>query len=482
MVEYWHLEQEGATMKKKRIWAGLLVLAAVLLVGCAEKDVSQEPEDGVLTYAALNKPSKEVLSSIKDFNENHPDTPIEILDYSDEFGLERLRTELALGRVPDIIEMYRAGKGADMVSLFEIYEERPEGEYWMPYRQMAEKGYLEDLWPYIRRDEAELKYGQNGLQETPLKAAEVNGGLYLIFQRVTINTLVGPQRLVGDRCGWTFEELMETFSAMPEGSSILRHYLTQADMFRQMAVPLLDQYVDWRTGQCAFDSDGFRELLLFLASFPDEFQTLLSQNALYEECAQRMLGGTQMLEAVSCTGITNVTRLDTHFDDQVSFVGYPTSDGSPGSMFVPHGTILAMSSACRNKEAAWTYMSQLLNRNIRSASQIEDYGFYIKIKIPINKTDYARVCKYDLARHTMATGGPSGFLSPNLVSIDTPDKQDKERFDALIDNTCLFYWPDDALADVVWESIGPYLAGDRGLDDTIDLVQKRATLYVNEQK
>ena len=165
-----------------------------------------------------------------------------------------------------------------------------------------------------------------------------------------------------------------------------------------------------------------------------------------------------MLEAVSCTGITNVTRLDTHFDDQVSFVGYPTSDGSPGSMFVPHGTILAMSSACRNKEVAWTYMSQLLNRNIRSASQIEDYGFYIKIKIPINKTDYARVCKYDLARYTMATGGPSGFLSPNLVSIDTPDKQDKERFDALIDNTCLFYWPDDALADVVWESIGPYLA------------------------
>ena len=141
-------------MKKKRIWAGLLVLAAILLSACAEKDVSQEPEDGALTYAALNKPSEQVLSSIEDFNENHPDTPIEILDYSDEFGLERLRTELALGRVPDIIEMYRAGKGADMVSLFEIYEERPEGEYWMPYRQMAEKGYLEDLWLFYFTTEA----------------------------------------------------------------------------------------------------------------------------------------------------------------------------------------------------------------------------------------------------------------------------------------------------------------------------------------
>ena len=481
MVEWGIKKDRRDIVIKEYILWGMLLVCILFLAGCSEKDLPSKSEDGALTYAALNKPSEQVLSSIEDFNEKHPDTPIEILDYSDESRLERLRTELALGRVPDIMEMYRAGKGDDIVSLSKIYEERPEGEYWMPYRQMAEKGYLENLWPYIRRDEAELKYGQNGLQETPLKAAEVNGGLYLIFQRVTINTLVGPQRLVGDRCGWTFEELMETFSAMPEGSSILRHYLTQADMFRQMAVPLLDQYVDWRTGQCAFDSDGFRELLVFLASFPDEFQTLLSQNALYEECAQRMLGGKQMLEAASCAGVIIVTGLDTHFDDQVTFVGYPTSDGSPGSMFVPHGTILAMSSACRNKEAAWTYMSQLLNRNIRSASQTENmYAF--KIKTPINKTDYLLVSKYQLARYTMVTGGPSDFLSPNLVSIDTPDKQDKERFDALIDNTCLFYWPDDALADVVWESIGPYLAGDRGLDDTIALVQNRAMLYVNENR
>ena len=456
----------------------LALVCVLLLVSCG---VSQEPEDGVLTYAALNKPSKEVLSSIKDFNEKHPDTPIEILDYSDESGLERLRTELVLGQVPDIMEMYRSdNRGDPIVLLHTIYEERPEEEYWMPYRQMAEKGYLEDLWPYIRQDEAELKYGQNGLLEAPLKAAEVNGSLYLVFQEVSINTLVGPQRLVGDRCGWTFEELLETFSAMPEGSSILRHYMTQADMFCQMAVPLLDQYVDWGTGQCSFDSDGFRELLVFLASFPDEFQTLLSQNALYEECAQRMLGGKQMLEAASCIGMGIVTILDTHFDDQVSFVGYPTSDGSPGSIFVPQGTVLAMSSACRNKEAAWTYMSQLLNRNLHSVSQIENM-FPIQVKTPINKTDYLLVCKAELKGKSVTTG-PSAFLSPNRVFIETSDKQDQERFDALIDNTCLFYWPDDALADVVWESIGPYFAGDRSLDDTIALVQNRAMLYVNEQK
>lgn len=145
MVEWGIKKDRRDIVIKEYILWGMLLVCILFLAGCSEKDLPSKSEDGALTYAALNKPSEQVLSSIEDFNEKHPDTPIEILDYSDEFGLERLRTELALGRVPDIIEMYRAGKGADMVSLFEIYEERPEGEYWMPYRQMAEKGYLENL-------------------------------------------------------------------------------------------------------------------------------------------------------------------------------------------------------------------------------------------------------------------------------------------------------------------------------------------------
>ena len=55
MVEYWHLMTGGDTVKKIRTWAGLLVLVAVLLAGCAEKDIPPKPEDGVLVYAALNE-------------------------------------------------------------------------------------------------------------------------------------------------------------------------------------------------------------------------------------------------------------------------------------------------------------------------------------------------------------------------------------------------------------------------------------------
>ena len=59
-------------------------------------------------------------------------------------------------------------------------------------------------------------------------------------------------------------------------------------------------------------------------------------------------------------------------------------------------------------------------------------------------------------------------------------EEDMERFETLLNSTTLLYWPDDELSNIVWDSIGPYLAGDRSLDDTVALVQNRAQLYVNE--
>ena len=110
--------------------------------------------------------------------------------------------------------------------------ERPADEYWMPYRIMAQKGYLEDLWPYI---ESDPDFGREGVLEAPIKAAEIDGGLYILFQRVTIFTLTGRESVVGDRYSWTMEDVMEVLNEMPEGSTILRYNMTKAGRVFQSA-------------------------------------------------------------------------------------------------------------------------------------------------------------------------------------------------------------------------------------------------------
>ena len=463
-------------MKKKRIWAGLLVLAAVFLVGCAEKDLPPKPEDGVLIYAALNPMTEDLDKSIARFNNAHEDVQIEVRDYSDESGVDRLITELSLGQVPDIMELHRLGDGQDTAYAYDSYKARPENEYWMPYRQLAQKEYLEDLWPYIENDP---DLGLDGVLLPPLKAAEVDGGLYMIFQHVSITTMIAPEHVAGDQWGWTLDELMEAYSTMPEGSTIMRYNLNRRDVFSMLCAPLLDQYVDMKTGETSFDSKGFRDMVAFLNTFPEEFKTTLSPDGVEAELVERMFGGKQLLESRTIAAMWYLPTVEVNFGAPAAFAGYPTADGSLGSYFNLHGSKLAMSSACQNKEAAWEFMRQILTKKY-NYNELDDLRLQTAIKICVNLRNYNLENEIDLKNDRGIT--QFGPLGKRLLDVDSPDEDDLLLFEKLINSTTQIYWPDNALSDIVWEALGPYFAGDKPLDDTLQLLDNRVSLYLNEQK
>ena len=194
----------------KRYWKNFVlfcVVLALLLTACStggrqritpdelDPALNQEidPDKEILIYARTSPISGSSnlffdRQAVDKFNRTHDDVQILVKDYygsAEERGqnYERLLSEMAAGQVPDIIDL--AG---------------------FSYRQMVRKGYLEDLWPYIENDP---DLGRDGVLEAPLKAAEVDGGLYAAFGSVTIDTLVGTASQVGDRTSWTFQELQE---------------------------------------------------------------------------------------------------------------------------------------------------------------------------------------------------------------------------------------------------------------------------------
>lgn len=468
----------------------LLVLLAVLtLTACGENQLPPEPEEGVLTYAALDPLTAEQEKKINIFNRMHEDVQIEVLDYSDENGVDRLLTELALGQVPDIMDLHRQGKnGRDTPFLYVGYyvgrRRRPEGAYWLPYQQLVQKGYLEDLWPYIENDP---ELGRDALLEAPMKAAEVNGGLYMIFMDVYIETMAAPQSVVGDRDSWTLEELMETFYTMPDGSTILRYNATRWEMYSKLYSSTLDQYIDWETGQCSFDNEEFRSMLTFLSTFPAEFKTTFTPAEVEEELTWRKLEGRQLLEAVAVSSLADMAYIGATFgEERVAYVGYPTADGSSGSSFHIPGTVLAMSSTCSNKDAAWEFMGNLV-RSVYSEYKMEKIGFWddgpIILMLPVNRKSYENGYAGDIKRNKRHyppdiltfPGGPR-------PKVTLPTEEDIPAFETLINNTKQLYWPNDALSETVWDAIGPYFAGDKTIDETIQLVENRVTLYANENR
>ncbi len=475
----------------KRFSFPLLLFVCVLIFSACGTgmEAPPEPEEGVLIYAGLNPMDKALELQIKQFNEEHTDVQIQFRDYSDEGGPQRLLVELALGRVPDIMELQRIGREntGDVKNAEVMYHTSPltadlSNVYWMPYRQMAQKGYLEDLWPYIENDPA---LGREGVLEAPLKAAEVNGGLYMLFSEFAINTLIGSKDMFGDRWGWTMEEMKEAFASMPPDSTVLQFDATQYRVFRTLMSHMLDQYVDWEAGECHFDNDDFRGMVEFLKLFPAECDTGLKGQEIKKRIVWDRLDGQQMLETVTFGELSDVQFDNYCFNGGADYIGYPTADGSPGRSFVPLGSKLGMSSVCQNKEAAWEFMRKLIlprygrNTGLLRAIDME------QIRICVNRRDYedaiymalkrAKMYKIDYHPVPPYSGGPEWRFY-------YPVQEDADLYERVIATTTGFYWPNEALSDVVWDAIAPCLAGDRSVEDTIDMVQNRVGLYVNEQR
>lgn len=439
----------------KRLSAALLILL-MIPVFAACKDAGGvtgtfDWDENVLVYAAL-RGEEACRELVDEFNSTHTDVQIEVRDYSDEGGLTRLTTEILAGKIPDIIELQQT----------------------MPYRQLAQKGYLEDLWPYI---EGDPELGRGAVMEGPLRAAEINGGLYMAFPSVLINTLIGPERLVGDRYSWTVKELLEAFAAMPEDSTITDYYADKRMMFDMMCTMILDSYVDWETGTCSFDSESFREILAFVNSFPDEVDWD-PENGGTAELRERRLSGRQMLWMNGLSALSDIPMLDGLFGGRTAFVGYPVGDGTVGSNFESFNT-LAISSVCRNKEAAWEYVrSSFLPRYTRSMlkKRMESGGFY---GFPVNRADFELMMDLSVSSDISYKVYNSFGEEVDRYPIS---QEDLARFKKFYNSIERFNMGDREMQEFIYESCGAYFAGDKDLDETVELIQNRMKLYVNERR
>ena len=286
---------------------------------------------------------------------------------------------------------------------------------------------------------------------------------------------------------------MDAYAAMPEGSVIMRHDMTRREVFYNLLSNSLEGFVDRETGECAFDSREFRDLVGFLEICPEEVDYEKPQEA-EDEVKRQIKNGTQMLEGMWVSWPAQAFISDAIFQERAAFVGYPTADGSSGSFFYQRGTVLAMSSACRNKEAAWEYIRKLVTPVLRKTNaSVTANGTAHRVNyIQINLHDYEVICWYQLylmkevySEHVAYHGYWTTHhfqYGPDIRMTEFLTEADLQRHRDLIDHTTRLSGPEDGLSDIVGETLGPYFAGDRALDDTIGLLNNRVSLYLNEQK
>lgn len=436
-----------------------------------ETDASVRADKTILTYACLYT-GYDTRNQIIQFNRSSDKYRIEIVDYSqfnteDDYsaGLTQLNTDIGAGKVPDILSTSS-----------------------LPVSRYGAAGILEDLWPFIENDP---DLGRDALMDRPLTAAEQDGKLYQIFSEFYMLTVVGATSVVGDRTSWTLADMQAALDTMPEGCMYFGEDDTKANMLSNILSQNLNQYIDWATGECHFNTPEFVSILEFCNTFPLEFDWENVNQDTYESDDERIMNGKQML-MTTYADFQYIQVIKKIFGGDISFPGFPREDGSVGSCFsISQGA--AMSSTCKDKDGAWSFLRTILLPQYDEDTYFGGSGF------SINKQDFDKMVKelmtpkYEKDENGELVldenGNPIeysnhswGYGNNQSVDIMATTQEEYDQIMALYNSITSVSSYDQEIGKIVNDVAAGYFNGDRTAEDTAGQIQDRVMLYVNETK
>jgi len=413
----------------------------------------------------------DVKGQIIKFNKTNPDYRIEVLDYSEyntkddaSAGLKKMNTEILSGDVPDIIYMNGVNQ-----------------------EQYAAKGLLEDLKPYMDKD-SEVK--TDSIMPNVLAAMESDGKIYSTCTTFGINTVIGPSSLVGDKPGWTVDQLLAAYKKMPDGATIFDEGTTRADVLATCLSMDMNDYVNWGKKQCSFDSDGFKKLLEFAKSFPESFDWSKYQNGdeQMESSASRIASGKQMLLRANMYDFSDYQYNVLTFSGKATFIGYPTASGVGNTLNLTPG--FAIGSKCANKDGAWQFVRTFMTEKYQEGGSV--YGF------PTNKAAFDKKLKDAMTPQYQTdengkpvldakgnkTEMPRGGMSVEggkEVSFYALKQSEADALMSIINATTKCSVSDESISKIITDESAGFFSGSKSADETAKLIQSRVSIYINEQ-
>lgn len=428
---------------------------------------SSLPVKKTLTLAVLYL-DYQVQQKIIEFNRHSDTTRIEVKDYSefntdDDYsaGITKLTTEIMAGNLPDLIAMDQ-----------------------LPYDQLASKGLLEDLYPYLDADE-DLK--REDFFPTVLKALEVNGGLYQVAPTFQIITLIGGSSVVGNTPGWTYDEFNSALASMPAGCTPLDQYTTRDDILARLLTLEMDSLVDWSTGKCNFDSEEYINILNFANRFQAEFDWESYEWTEDESTEKRIAEGRQMLMAGNIYSVDDLMYNDLYFGGDATYIGYPTSQGVGSMMSLSAG--FGMSAKCSDKDAAWAFLRTVLSEEYQEniwGLPINKEAFDKKLQ-EVMKAQYQKdaegnyVLDENGEKIEISRGG-IGMADGSVHEIYALTQAQADKLLEVINTTTRVVNTDNSLIQIATEEAQAFFAGQKTAEEVARLTQSKVNIFVNEQR
>lgn len=376
-------------------------------------------------------------------------------DTSVSDALARMNSDITSGNCPDILCL----EGVNV-------------------QQLAAKGVFEDLNPYL--DQSSMD--RCDMLDNVLDAYTYDGRLICILDRFSVETVVGSKAQVGEEMGWTLDEMIAFADSHPDAELFDR--MPKEDIFDFCLTYNIDTFVDWKTGNCHFDSEEFKSLLEFVGRFPSYEEMTYEEGRL--SMPERIQIGEVLLTEAWFHELDMMQLYLEMFGVDVTCIGYPNTGGS-GAFLSPYGAYAIMASS-KVKEGAWAFLESYLTRE----SDFRSRGFPNSKSRLESMADEAVNVVYildengepmlDAHGNPMAEGvGSKGWGWDDWeYYFRIPTQEEVDMVLQLINAASLPSESSEQIMDIINEEAAAFFKGQKSVDDVAEIIQRRVSIYVSE--
>lgn len=406
-------------------------------------------------------PGEDIRKAVTLFNQNNPDYYVELLSGAGDDNAPSIN-RITAGEywTQETLDIF-AGKGPDIFTKTLVSE----------YNTYIEKGVLEDLTPYIDRDLNPEDYLASSLY-----AYAREGKVYALESGFCLAFSVGSKDIFGNKEGWTFSEMQKVIQ---ENSHIPVYH---NDYSVAGVGSFLIDYLSYGNPDYT-DFDTLRKCI----EFDKNRRTRL------DEGEKVILGENVLVENITLTNVLEWADYNVLYGKELTPIGY-VDELNTGIFH--NGFGWSINAASNQKEGAWAFLKFLLSEEYQrdyNTSQFSPLKCLLEEQFDYYSTPI-EASYYDMERDETITY--QGHLLPKSsneywrqhqnwkdIYIECLSEEQILQVRKLIDRSRpISSSHNETLNALILEEADAYFKNIRSLDDVMNNIENRVTLYLEEQE
>ena len=422
-------------------------------------DNEEEIKKHELSIATLTTSSK-YASYVSSFNKSNKEYIIKNGKYSDDSDTRQnqINASLAGTDAPDIVEVL-SGACKDTLN-----------EY-------VSKGYLESINSYIEKSD---KIDLSGIIERVVEDFTIAGNLYTFPTDFSFYTLAVPADSIGDIETWNIEEFLDYCEQNPQ--LYIEPDWTALDSKKCILdIAMLNGiygFVDFGEGKADFDNERFRDILNRINALNITQVTLSGED--------RSAAGENVIWRKYIYSARDFEKLEWQNGGgrQLKLIGFPSGNEQRSAGIMSYGSLVAITADSQYKDVAWEFLEAVLSGAFTESSTGQFVTGKEALEATLAKEVEKEYIKDSDGNYVLDENGDKiadvTYVNGRAVEPMTTRQVDEVR--TAIENAVFYNNLERDCIAIVCEEAGQFMENSKTIDETIEIIQNRVQLMLDERK